>query len=64
MQSLATAEYLAGRDVELRARVVDARPPDYPLPIDRARAAHGVEVYKAQCAYCHGASGQDFSRSQ
>jgi hypothetical protein len=41
--------------------LLDARPPDYPLPIDRTRAARGAVVYKEYCADCHGASGQDFS---
>jgi mono/diheme cytochrome c family protein len=41
--------------------LLDAKPPDYPLPIDRTRAARGAVVYKQYCADCHGASGQDFS---
>jgi hypothetical protein len=41
--------------------LLDAKPPDYPLPIDKARAARGAVVYKQYCAHCHGASGQDFS---
>jgi mono/diheme cytochrome c family protein len=41
--------------------LLDAKPPDYPLPIDRALAARGAAVYKEYCAGCHGVSGQDFS---
>lgn len=41
--------------------LLDRTPPPYPLPIDKELAAKGAPVYKAYCAACHGASGQDFS---
>jgi cytochrome c5 len=41
--------------------LLDAKPPAYPLSIDKTLAARGAAVYKQYCANCHGASGQDFS---
>lgn len=40
--------------------LLDATPPKYPYPIDRALALKGAPVYAEYCAECHGASGQDF----
>jgi mono/diheme cytochrome c family protein len=37
------------------------KPPPYPYPIDRQRAARGATLYKEYCAACHGASGEDFT---
>jgi hypothetical protein len=39
----------------------DAKPPDYPYPIDGALAQRGVPVYREYCARCHGESGKDFT---
>ena len=36
-------------------------PPQYPFPIDAARAEAGKPLYARYCASCHGASGRDFS---
>ncbi|HYN20385.1 MAG TPA: cytochrome c [Thermoanaerobaculia bacterium] len=36
----------------------ELRPPPYPLPIDKAKAARGESVFEAQCANCH-ASGRE-----
>jgi hypothetical protein len=33
-------------------------PPDYPFPIDQAKAARGAPVFEARCASCH-ANGRD-----
>jgi len=41
--------------------LLDAVPPPYPFPIDKAKAAQGALVYGEHCAHCHGKSGQDFS---
>ena len=45
--------------------VLTAAPPGFAttlgVTIDEARAAEGAELYKANCASCHGASGTDFT---
>jgi hypothetical protein len=41
--------------------LLDAAPPPFPFPIDKAKAARGAVVYREYCASCHGKSGQDFS---
>jgi hypothetical protein len=41
--------------------LLDAAPPPFPFPIDKAKAARGAVVYGEHCASCHGKSGQDFS---
>ncbi len=43
--------------------LLDAMPPKYPYPIDRALAEKGAPLYAEYCAACHGASGQDFKGS-
>lgn len=41
--------------------LLDAAPPAFPYPIDRALAAQGAPLYDQYCARCHGKSGSDFS---
>ncbi len=41
--------------------LLDAKPPAYPFPIDKTKAALGAVKYKERCARCHGISGDDFS---
>ena len=41
--------------------LLDATPPPYPFPIERAKAATGAGIYATHCAACHGKSGQDFA---
>jgi mono/diheme cytochrome c family protein len=41
--------------------IATATPPKYPYPIDPSLAARGRDLYAANCAACHGASGSDFS---
>ena len=36
-------------------------PPEYPFPIDPAKAERGAALYATYCASCHGASGRDFA---
>jgi hypothetical protein len=38
-----------------------AKPPPWPFPIDRMRAAEGKPLYERYCAGCHGKDGQDFT---
>jgi len=45
----------------LQAWLLDASPPPFPFPIDKAKAYRGAAVYAKNCASCHGKSGQDFS---
>ena len=39
----------------------DARPPDYPYPINEALAQRGAPIYGEYCASCHGESGKNFA---
>ena len=41
--------------------LLDAAPPPFPFPIDKAKADRGAGIYRQHCASCHGKSGQDFS---
>jgi processive rubber oxygenase RoxA-like protein len=41
--------------------LLQAKPPAYPFPIDKAKAGRGAVAYKERCAHCHGVSGDDFS---
>ena len=41
--------------------LLDAKPPPYPYPIDKEKAAQGGRVYAEYCAGCHGVNGQDFA---
>jgi mono/diheme cytochrome c family protein len=42
---------------DIRAYLVGLRPPAYPFPVDRARAARGAELFAEHCARCHGSYG-------
>jgi mono/diheme cytochrome c family protein len=42
---------------DIHAFVLGMRPPAYPFPIDRARAARGQELFGRHCARCHGTYG-------
>lgn len=44
----------------IESLLLDAKPPQYPLPIDAALAARGAPIYAEYCAACHGTNGQDF----
>jgi hypothetical protein len=39
----------------------DAKPPDYPYPINEALAARGTPIYRQYCARCHGETGKQFT---
>jgi hypothetical protein len=39
----------------------DAKPRDYPFPIDEALAGRGAPIYREYCAGCHGENGKDFA---
>jgi hypothetical protein len=41
----------------LQAWVGELKPPPYPFPIDRALAAQGEPIFRAQCADCHAFGG-------
>lgn len=41
--------------------LLDATPPEYPYPIDKALAARGQKTYTEYCARCHGTNGRDFT---
>ena len=44
--------------------IYDAKPPDYPYPINRGLAAQGQPIYEKYCADCHGRNGKDFSAAR
>ena len=59
-------DYLGWDRVDARERsslrrvmdyISELRPPPYPFPVDRALAAEGAAVYKAECASCHAPGG-------
>jgi mono/diheme cytochrome c family protein len=39
---------------DIRAYLLSLRPPKYPLPVDRSLAAKGEELFRDNCARCHG----------
>lgn len=41
--------------------LLDFKPPKYPYPIDSKLADQGRPLYKAYCAACHGADGENFA---
>ncbi len=45
----------------MEAWLNDAKPPEYPYPINHDLAARGAPIYLEYCARCHGESGKDFS---
>lgn len=43
--------------VRIRNWIYDLKPPPYPAPIDKTKAAAGEKIYQAQCASCHAFDG-------
>jgi hypothetical protein len=46
---------------DIRAYLLSLTPPKYPLPIDRRRAAQGEELFRDNCARCHGTYGDKWT---
>jgi hypothetical protein len=46
---------------DIRAYLLTLKPPKYPLLIDHALAAKGEEVFRANCAHCHGTYGENWT---
>ena len=46
---------------DIHAYLLSLTPPKYPLPIDRSLAAQGEDLFRANCARCHGAYGEDWT---
>jgi mono/diheme cytochrome c family protein len=46
---------------DIRAFLLSLEPPKYPLPIDRRLATHGEELFRANCAHCHGTYGTEWT---
>jgi mono/diheme cytochrome c family protein len=44
---------------DIRAYLLNLRPPKYPFPIDAAKAERGKAVFAKSCAKCHGTYGPD-----
>lgn len=43
----------------LHARIRKEMPTDVPIPVDEANLTAGAQIYKQNCAVCHGLPGQD-----
>ena len=59
--SVAEAEAIDARFVDLRAYLAALKPPAYPWDIDRQLAANGKPVFDRVCASCHGTYGGEAS---
>jgi hypothetical protein len=64
-----TGAYPSSLDRKNMARVEDwiineAKPPQYPYPIDETRAARGKVLYDQLCERCHGPDGKNFAPGQ
>jgi hypothetical protein len=46
---------------DIRAFLLSLTPPKYPLPIDPHLAAQGEEVFRTNCAKCHGTYGEKWT---
>jgi hypothetical protein len=46
---------------DIRAYLLSLTPPKYPLPIDRSLAAKGEELFRVNCAHCHGTYGDKWT---
>ncbi len=45
----------------IRAYLLSLSPPKYPLPIDRRLADKGAELFRINCARCHGSYGEKWT---
>jgi hypothetical protein len=55
-----SAEYIRKHEStfgDIHAFVLGVEPPEYPFPIDKARATRGKKVFEARCSRCHGTYG-------
>ncbi len=59
--SVEEAERIDGYFNDVRAYLTTLKPPPYPLPIDRALAAEGKDIFEAHCSECHGTYGDNES---
>ncbi|MGH7173642.1 MAG: c-type cytochrome [Gemmataceae bacterium] len=46
---------------DIRAYLLSLKPPKYPLPIDRSLAAKGADLFRTNCAHCHGSYGDKWT---
>lgn len=46
---------------DIHAYLLSLQPPKYPLPIDHSLAAKGEDVFRSNCAHCHGSYGEKWS---
>ena len=44
---------------DIHAYLLTLEPPKYPFPIDQKLAAQGLQLFKENCAKCHGSYGRD-----
>jgi len=50
-----------GAFADISAYLLTIEAPKYPFPIDQAKAAKGMEIFKHTCARCHGSYGPEGS---
>jgi mono/diheme cytochrome c family protein len=46
---------------DIQAYLLSLEPPKYPFPVDRALAAKGETVFRANCSRCHGTYGPNWT---
>jgi mono/diheme cytochrome c family protein len=46
---------------DIQAYLLSIEPPNYPFPVDKAKAAKGEAVFKNHCARCHGTYGDNWT---
>jgi mono/diheme cytochrome c family protein len=46
---------------DIREFLLSIEPPKYPLPIDRGLAQKGEDLFRANCAHCHGTYGAEWT---
>lgn len=46
---------------DIRAYLLSLTPPKYPLPINHSLAEKGEELFRANCASCHGTYGEEWT---
>ncbi|HEY7423634.1 MAG TPA: hypothetical protein VH682_05260 [Gemmataceae bacterium] len=61
LNSAADIQKAEGDFKDIHAFLLSLTPPKYPLPIDRRLAAQGEEVFRTNCAHCHGTYGEKWT---
>lgn len=62
LNPLNSADYIKKLEpvfADIQAYLLTLEPPKYPFPIDQKQAAQGLQLFKQNCAKCHGTYGPD-----